>query len=188
MAGNSTSNLSPLHSTGHSEAARVWSLHSLDDLSRWCQAWARQLQPGDVIALDGPLGAGKTTLVQQLALALGVQQPVTSPTFSLIHEYLDGHIPLLHTDLYRLDSGRPDASRLDAGPTDEAFADALWDRFAQLQGILLVEWACYGSFMPAWQTAAITLEAHTPRTLTLKTFRPGLMPESLWPGAKEPPA
>ena len=61
---------------------------------------AQSLQPGDVIALTGDLGAGKTCLVKGLALGLGVTQDVTSPTFTIIHEYP----PLAHVDLYRLDS------------------------------------------------------------------------------------
>jgi tRNA threonylcarbamoyladenosine biosynthesis protein TsaE len=61
---------------------------------------AGRLKPGDVVALTGDLGAGKTCLVKGIALGLGVKQDVTSPTFTLIHEYP----PLAHVDLYRLDS------------------------------------------------------------------------------------
>jgi len=60
-------------------------------------------RPGDIITLSGPLGAGKTTLVQAVALGLGVEPeyPVTSPTYALVHEY-PARIPLYHLDLYRL--------------------------------------------------------------------------------------
>ena len=61
---------------------------------------AQSLRPGDVVALTGDLGAGKTCLVKGIAAGLGVTQEVTSPTFTLIHEYP----PLAHVDLYRLDS------------------------------------------------------------------------------------
>src|SRR5712671_1234439 len=61
---------------------------------------AAELRPGDVVALTGDLGAGKTCLVKGIAAGLGVTQEVTSPTFTLIHEYP----PLAHVDLYRLDS------------------------------------------------------------------------------------
>lgn len=59
--------------------------------------------PGDVIVLDGDLGAGKTQFVQGVAAALGVRAAVTSPTFNILLEYHDGRLPLYHYDLYRLD-------------------------------------------------------------------------------------
>jgi tRNA threonylcarbamoyladenosine biosynthesis protein TsaE len=62
--------------------------------------FARTLKPGDVVALTGDLGAGKTCLVKGLAAGLGITREITSPTFTLIHEYP----PLAHVDLYRLDS------------------------------------------------------------------------------------
>jgi tRNA threonylcarbamoyladenosine biosynthesis protein TsaE len=61
---------------------------------------ARTLKPGDVVALNGDLGAGKTCLVKGIAAGLGITHEITSPTFTLIHEYP----PLAHVDLYRLDS------------------------------------------------------------------------------------
>lgn len=66
------------------------------------EAVAELLGSGDVIALTGDLGAGKTTLVQGAARALGVEQPVLSPTFTLVREYR-GSVPIYHLDLYRLD-------------------------------------------------------------------------------------
>jgi len=66
----------------------------------------RSLRPGAVIGLEGPLGAGKTTLVKGIAQALGVREPVTSPTFTLVSEYgavlEDRPVPLYHVDLYRI--------------------------------------------------------------------------------------
>jgi len=63
-----------------------------------------KLQPNDIIALTGRLGAGKTTLIQGIAVGLGVKDYVTSPTFIIINEY-QGRLPLYHIDLYRLDEG-----------------------------------------------------------------------------------
>ncbi len=66
-------------------------------------ALAPTLIPGDVVSLSGDLGAGKTVFVQGVAGALGVTRPVTSPTFTIMHEY-EGRYPILHLDVYRLDS------------------------------------------------------------------------------------
>ncbi|WP_051105759.1 tRNA (adenosine(37)-N6)-threonylcarbamoyltransferase complex ATPase subunit type 1 TsaE [Parafrankia discariae] len=60
------------------------------------------LRAGDLIILDGPLGAGKTVFVQGLAAGLGVRSPVTSPTFVLARVHTDGRLPLVHVDAYRL--------------------------------------------------------------------------------------
>ena len=89
-------------------------------------ALAPQLLPGDVISLSGDLGAGKTVFVQGVAGALGVQQRVTSPTFTLVH-HLSGRYPILHVDVYRL------------GSIQEVM-DLGFDELVDPEGILLVEW------------------------------------------------
>jgi tRNA threonylcarbamoyladenosine biosynthesis protein TsaE len=67
---------------------------------------ARSLRGGQIFSLEGPLGAGKTTFVQGLAEGLGCPpEAVSSPTFTLVHEYEGGRLPLVHMDLYRLESG-----------------------------------------------------------------------------------
>jgi tRNA threonylcarbamoyladenosine biosynthesis protein TsaE len=83
---------------------------------------------GDVIALSGPLGAGKTCLVQGLARGLGVPEsvPVTSPTFGLVHQY-PGRLELRHADFYRLEG----YTRL---------ADAGFDDLLDERGVVVVEW------------------------------------------------
>ncbi len=57
-----------------------------------------------VLLLDGPLGAGKTSLIKGFALEAGIEEPITSPTFSIAQHYLTGHPPLIHIDLYRLNN------------------------------------------------------------------------------------
>jgi len=68
------------------------------------RALAERLRPGEMLALSGDLGAGKTTLTQGLADGLGIPGDVLSPTFALMSEYRQGRIPLLHVDAYRLTS------------------------------------------------------------------------------------
>ena len=89
---------------------------------------AAQLRPGAVLALTGELGAGKTCFVKGLALGLGVTQDVTSPTFTIIHEYRGGRLPLYHIDLYRLDTVQ---QSLDIGIDDYLNSD----------GVTVIEWA-----------------------------------------------
>ncbi len=83
---------------------------------------------GDVFALVGDLGAGKTQLVKGIARGLGADAEVTSPTFTLIHEYAGGRLPLYHFDFYRLESK---AEVLRLGIDEYLFAD----------GVCVVEWA-----------------------------------------------
>jgi tRNA threonylcarbamoyladenosine biosynthesis protein TsaE len=87
------------------------------------EAIAALLRPGDTLILTGELGAGKTTFVQGVAAGLGIDDPVTSPTFVLVHEH-EGRLPLTHADVYRL---RRVQDVLDLELVDE-------DR------VLLVEW------------------------------------------------
>ncbi len=90
------------------------------------QGLAPLLLPGDAIALTGELGAGKTTLVQGLALGLGFDGHVQSPTFTLVREYRSGRLPIVHADVFRLERVQ-DVAELDLEQSAE-------------EGVLLVEW------------------------------------------------
>jgi tRNA threonylcarbamoyladenosine biosynthesis protein TsaE len=94
-------------------------------LGRACGGAARN---GDVFALDGDLGAGKTQFVKGFVAALGYSDEVTSPTFTLVHEYPCQPWPVFHFDFYRLDS------------VDEVFA-LDFDGYLDRDGIVIVEWA-----------------------------------------------
>jgi len=86
---------------------------------------AAELEPGDVVLVSGDLGAGKTTLIRGAARALGVDEPVTSPTFTIGNRYR-GRIPVSHLDLYRLDDiGAEEPGLLDdyLGPDSIAFIE-----------------------------------------------------------------
>ena len=91
-------------------------------------ALACQLQPGTVIAYQGDLGAGKTAFTRGLARGLGYEEPVTSPTYTIVNEYLGGRLPLFHFDMYRL------------GSADDLW-DIGWDDYLERGGVCAVEWS-----------------------------------------------
>ncbi|MCX6967735.1 MAG: tRNA (adenosine(37)-N6)-threonylcarbamoyltransferase complex ATPase subunit type 1 TsaE [Verrucomicrobia bacterium] len=102
-------------------------------LGRQC---AGSLRRGDVLALAGDLGAGKTQFAKGLAAGLGVECGVTSPTFTLIHEYPGGRLPLFHIDLYRLEE---EAEVLGIG----------LDEYLAGDGVTVIEWADkFAALMP----------------------------------------
>jgi tRNA threonylcarbamoyladenosine biosynthesis protein TsaE len=93
---------------------------------------AADLGPGDVVLVSGELGAGKTTLIRGAARALGVSEPVTSPTFTIGHTYGGGRVPVSHLDLYRLaDLGQEDPALLDDYLTSDAVAFIEWPGAAE---------------------------------------------------------
>ena len=85
-------------STGH-----VWFLETLETTRELGRLLARELPTGAILLLSGPLGAGKTSLVQGLSEGLGISEPITSPTFALAQHYPQGTPQLVHLDLYRLE-------------------------------------------------------------------------------------
>jgi tRNA threonylcarbamoyladenosine biosynthesis protein TsaE len=92
---------------------------------------AADLSPGDVVLVSGELGAGKTTLIRGACRALGVTEPVTSPTFTIGHTY-SGRVPVSHLDLYRLaDLGQEDPALLDDYLTPDAVAFIEWPGTAE---------------------------------------------------------
>ncbi|WP_054950888.1 tRNA (adenosine(37)-N6)-threonylcarbamoyltransferase complex ATPase subunit type 1 TsaE [Numidum massiliense] len=108
---------------------------SVDDTHRQAERLAAIVQPGDVLALTGHLGAGKTTFTQGFATALGVTEQVNSPTFTLIKEY-EGRLPFYHMDLYRLSA------------EEEALELGIEEYFCG-DGVSVVEWPeRLGDYLP----------------------------------------
>lgn len=103
-------------------------LSSADDTRRWGLTLAESLQAGDVVALCGQLGAGKTQATKGIVAGLGSQADVTSPTFTLVHEYTDGRLPVFHFDFYRMEQS---GEVLTLG----------WDEILDEPGVVIVEWA-----------------------------------------------
>ena len=92
------------------------------------EALAAGLGPGAVVAFRGDLGAGKTALTRGLARGLGYADRVTSPTYTIVNEYLGGRLPLFHFDMYRLSS-------------DDDLWDIGWEDYLDRGGVCAVEWS-----------------------------------------------
>ena len=91
------------------------------------EALALQLQPGDVLLLSGPMGAGKSELARGVARGLGVRGYVTSPAFTILQAHEDGRLPLYHFDWYRLSS-------------PEELYELSMDEYLHMNGVAIVEW------------------------------------------------
>ncbi len=102
--------------------------HSPEETELLGERLAKILRPGSVIAYFGGLGAGKTAFTRGLARGLGCREPVTSPTYTIVNEYLTGSMPLFHFDMYRL------------GSADELW-DIGWEDYLERGGVCAVEWS-----------------------------------------------
>ncbi len=91
-------------------------------------ALGKILPPGTVLAYLGDLGAGKTAFTRGLARGLGCTEPVTSPTYTIVNEYISGRLPLFHFDMYRL------------GSSEDLF-DIGWEDYLDRKGVCAVEWS-----------------------------------------------
>lgn len=114
----------------------VFEVSSVEETWALAKELAKELKPGDVVCLEGDLGAGKTTFTQGLAAALGVPGRVTSPTFCIVQEHQSPEILLVHMDLYRL-RGEEDVEAIG------------WEDYLSRGAILAVEWPeRAGSLLP----------------------------------------
>ncbi len=102
--------------------------HSPQETEDLGQKLGRLIPAGTVIAYRGDLGAGKTAFTRGLARGLGITDPVTSPTYTIVNEYTSGRLPLFHFDMYRLHSA------------DDLF-DIGWEDYLDRQGVCAVEWS-----------------------------------------------
>ena len=107
-----------------------WILKDLEETIAFGEIFINSLPDIKLLLLDGPLGAGKTSLVKGIAKGLGINEAITSPTFALAQHYRDGQIPLIHLDLYRLEKGQM-ANELFLQEEEEAIS---------LKGIMVIEW------------------------------------------------
>lgn len=131
--------------------------HSPDDTAAFAGQLATQWKEGTIVALYGEPGAGKTCFARGVARSLGITDPITSPTYTLIHEY-PSQPPLYHMDLYRI------------GSSHDLFSLGL-DEYFEGDGITLIEWAERAENCLPGHTLRITItigQKPTLRTITLK--------------------
>ncbi len=102
--------------------------HSPEETEAIGERLAEKLHPGTVLAYRGDLGAGKTAFTRGLCRGLGCRETVTSPTYTIVNEYLGGRLPLFHFDMYRLAS-------------DDDLWDIGWEDYLDRQGVCAVEWS-----------------------------------------------
>ncbi len=101
---------------------------SLEETEKIAYNFAKTLSGGEIITLDGDLGAGKTAFVRGLALGLGISDNVSSPTFTIVNEYHSGSVPLMHFDVYRI------------GSSEEMY-DIGWEDYISRGAVVVVEWS-----------------------------------------------
>ncbi len=114
--------------------------HSPEETELLAARLAVKLSPGAVVAYRGELGAGKTAFTRGLARGLGCSEPVTSPTYTIVNEYLSGRLPLFHFDMYRLASA-------------EELWDIGWEDYLDRGGVCAVEWS--GNVWEAMENAIV---------------------------------
>lgn len=120
-----------------------WTFYSVQETRQFAQKLADRLQPADFLALEGDLGAGKTTFATGIARGLGITQAIQSPTFTIVKEY-EGRLPLYHMDVYRV------AADLSHHEVDEYFFG---------EGVCVVEWASLIEDLLPEERLTITLTA-----------------------------
>ena len=118
--------------------------NSYEETQKFAEEFSKTLKAGDVLCMYGDLGVGKTAFVQGLAKGLGIDEPITSPTFTIVNEY-SGRLPLYHFDVYRI------------GDVEE-MEEIGYDDYFYGNGICLIEWANLIEEILPEQIIEITIE------------------------------
>lgn len=117
-------------------------IHNLDEMKQFANVLVKNLKPGDLILLNGDLGAGKTTLTQFIGKALGVKRTINSPTFNIIKSYKGNELKLHHMDCYRLEDHEEDLG------FEEYFED---------HAVTVIEWSQFISDLLPYQQLTINI-------------------------------
>ncbi|MDO5475589.1 MAG: tRNA (adenosine(37)-N6)-threonylcarbamoyltransferase complex ATPase subunit type 1 TsaE [Eubacteriales bacterium] len=107
---------------------RIYTSESPEETFRFGHMLAEEATPGEVYALDGDLGVGKTVFTKGFAEGLGIEEPVSSPTFTILQIYEEGRLPLYHFDVYRIEE-------------PEEMEEIGFDEYIDGDGVCLIEWA-----------------------------------------------
>ncbi len=135
-----------------------YEVNSVEETWAVARHFAAELKPGDVVCLEGDLGAGKTTFTQGLAASIGAKRAVTSPTFCLVVEHPTDKFLLVHMDLYRLHDA------------DDVLTIG-WEDYLSRGAVLFVEWSDRaGDLIPAnaWHVSLTLGEAEDSRIITFR--------------------
>jgi tRNA threonylcarbamoyladenosine biosynthesis protein TsaE len=136
----------------------TYKVSSVEETWKLAREFADKLRPGDVVCLEGDLGAGKTTFTQGLAAYLGAKKAVTSPTFCLVVEHSTDKFLLVHMDLYRLHD-------------EDDVLTIGWEDYLQRGAVLFVEWSeRAGSLIPpeAWHISLVHGESIDERIISFR--------------------
>ena len=106
----------------------IFTVKNPEETEKLAERFAKNAEPGTVIAMNGDLGAGKTTFTKALAKGLGIEETVTSPTFNIVKEYRGGRLPLYHFDVYRIED-------------PEEMYELGYEEYFYGEGVCAVEWA-----------------------------------------------
>ena len=130
---------------------------SRDETFTYARKLGEMAKPGEVYCLSGDLGVGKTVFAQGFGAGLGIDEPMASPTFTIVHEYTEGRLPLYHYDVYRI------------GDIDEMEETGFYE-YAGGDGVVLVEWAeLIEDIIPA-DARWITIEKDVERGFDFRTI------------------
>ncbi len=119
---------------------------------------AQKAVPGDIFCLEGDLGAGKTVFAKGFGKGLGISEPISSPTFTILHEYSDGRLPLYHFDAYRIDDP---AELYEIGYDEYFFGD----------GVCLIEWPSKVAELIPADAVYISIERDPERGISFRRIR-----------------
>ena len=119
--------------------------NSYEETQKFAEKFSKTLKAGDVLCMYGDLGVGKTVFTQGFAKGLGIEEPINSPTFTIVQEYHEGRLPLYHFDVYRI----ADVSEMDEIGYEEYFFS---------DGVCLIEWGTLIEELLPDSTITITIE------------------------------
>lgn len=137
---------------------RVWETHTPKETFELGESLGMKAKAGDIYCLDGELGTGKTVFTQGFAKGLGIREPVSSPTFTIVQQYDDGRLPMYHFDVYRI------------GDVEEMEEIGYEDCFYG-DGVSLIEWSSLISSLLPKTAVHVTIEKNPEKGFDYRRIR-----------------